>query len=106
MGYFSVDVNYKNGQRVLNIPNLSVIDILHFAKLWNMWLIAKSIYEQRFIYRNSMNKNQEGKSSKIDLEINYLEFKKRYNVISDKVYRSTKSKNDNNQDFVFPDLNF
>ena len=48
-----------------------------------------------------MNKNQEGKSSKIDLEINYLEFKKRYNVISDKVYRSTKSKNDNNQDFVF-----
>ncbi|WP_314452263.1 hypothetical protein [Rothia aeria] len=96
----------KIGQRVLNIPNLSVIDILHFAKLWNMWLIAKSIYEQRFIYRNSMNKNQEGKSSKIDLEINYLEFKKRYNVISDKVYRSTKSKNDNNQDFVFPDLNF
>lgn len=96
----------KIGQKVLKIPNLSAVDILHFAKLWNMWLIAKSIYEQEFIYRNSMDKSKEEKNSKSDLEINYSEFKKRYNIVSDKFYESTKNKNDNNQDFVFPDFNF
>ena len=94
----------KIGQKVLKIPNLSLVDILHFAKLWNMWLVAKSIYEQEFIYRNSMDKSKEEKNSKSDLEINYSEFKKRYNIISDKFYGSTKSKNENNQDFVFPEL--
>ena len=69
-----------------------------------MWLVAKSIYEQEFIYRNSMDKSKEEKNSKSDLEINYSEFKKRYNIISDKFYGSIKSKNENNQDFVFPEL--
>ena len=69
-----------------------------------MWLVAKSIYEQEFIYRNSMDKSKEEKNSKSDLEINSSEFKKRYNIISDKFYGSIKSKNENNQDFVFPEL--
>lgn len=93
----------KVGKKVLKIPDLSTIDILYFAKLWNMWLIAKSIYEQEYIYRNSMGKNKEEESPKNDLEIDYSRLQKRYNMISDRIYGPIKSKNDNDTYLVFPE---
>ena len=49
--YFQYKFIKDVGQKTLNIQDLKIIEVLHFAKMWNIWLNAQSIYEEEFTYK-------------------------------------------------------
>lgn len=96
--YFQYKFIKDVGQKTLNIQDLKIIEVLHFAKMWNIWLNAQSIYEEEFTYKNLMHKN-DTKTPEID----YSDFIDRYNNISKNYKYNKKDKNIiNKKNFIIP----